>query len=193
MARIKQFDENQALEKAMSLFWSRGFEATSMQALVDTMGINRGSLYDSFGDKRTLFEKALERYDRDYRKARFERIEATDPPRRALEAFFEEVIEESVDDDERRGCFIVNTMLELAPHDPEIARHLSRVMAEIEASLERIVRRGQKSGEIDPAKDASALARFILHVAFGLRVSARINPRREAMEDAARMALAALD
>lgn len=193
MPRTKQFDESEALEKAMTLFWSRGFEATSMQALVDTMGINRGSLYDSFGDKRTLFEKALERYDQEYRKARFERLETTLPPRRALEVFLEEAIEESVNDDERRGCFIVNTMLELAPHDPEITRYVTRVIKEAEASLERIIRRGQQRGEVSPAKDATALARFLLHVAFGLRVMARVNPRRSEMDAAARFALSALD
>jgi len=87
MPRTKQFDEDVVLERAMNLFWSRGFEATSMQALVDNMGINRGSLYGTFEDKRTLFERALERYDGAYRRDRFDRLETRYRPRRRSRSF----------------------------------------------------------------------------------------------------------
>jgi len=192
MPRTKQFDEDVVLERAMNLFWSRGFEATSMQALVDNMGINRGSLYGTFEDKRTLFERALERYDGAYRRDRFDRLETRYRPRRALEVFLAQVIDESIEDEERRGCFIVNTALELAPHDPEIAAYVEQVRKEIVDSLTRIIRRGQDSGEIRSSEDAQTLARTLLTVAFGLRVWARIAPRRKEMEQTMRAALALL-
>jgi TetR/AcrR family transcriptional repressor of nem operon len=192
MPRTKQFDEDVVLERAMNLFWSRGFEATSMQALVDNMGINRGSLYGTFEDKRTLFERALERYDGAYRRDRFDRLETRYRPRRALEVFLAQVIDESIEDEERRGCFIVNTALELAPHDPEIAAYVEQVRKEIVDSLTRIIRRGQESGEIRSSEEAQTLARTLLTVAFGLRVWARIAPRRKEMEQTMRAALALL-
>ena len=192
MPRTKQFDEDVVLERAMNLFWSRGFEATSMQALVDNMGINRGSLYGTFEDKRTLFERALERYDGAYRRDRFDRLETRYRPRRALEVFLAQVIDESIEDEERRGCFIVNTALEVAPHDPEIAAYVEQVRKEIVDSLTRIIRRGQDSGEIRSSEDAQTLARTLLTVAFGLRVWARIAPRRKEMEQTMRAALALL-
>jgi len=102
------------------------------------------------------------------------------------------VIDESIEDEERRGCFIVNTALELAPHDPEIAAYVEQVRKEIVDSLTRIIRRGQESGEIRSSEEAQTLARTLLTVAFGLRVWARIAPRRKEMEQTMRAALALL-
>lgn len=192
MVRAKQFDEAEALEKAMDAFWSRGFEATSVQDLVDRMGINRGSLYATFGDKRALFRRAMERYDAEHRARRLNALAKTHPPRKAIEAFFEAAVEESLGDRERRGCFITNTALELKSHDAKTARTVAKSLAAIEAGFRRLIARAQARGEIDPERDARALAAFLLGCLLGIRVLARVRPQPRLLRGVAETALAAL-
>src|SRR3546814_5067610 len=105
MARPREFDEMAALDAAVLCFWDRGYEATSVRELADAMSITGASLYNAFGDKRSLFGRALERYvDRSFGD-RVRRVEHM-PPSRAIGAFFEEVIERSLDDPRRTGCKI---------------------------------------------------------------------------------------
>lgn len=105
MARPREFDEETALDAAMACFWQRGYAATSVRDLADKMGISAPSLYNTYGDKHALFARALERYLDQWTRARIKRLEDSLPPREAIRKFIEEIIERSVNDRERRGCF----------------------------------------------------------------------------------------
>ena len=116
MARPREFDEATALNAAIDCFWHRGYEATSVRDLADKMGISGPSLYNAYGDKRALFAQALEHYVDNSARALIKRLEASLPPKQAVRRFIEEIIDRSVNDRERRGCFLINSALELAPH-----------------------------------------------------------------------------
>ena len=120
MSRPRSFDETDVLEAAIDCFWARGLEATSVRDLAGRMGINGPSLYNAFGDKRSLFMRALEHYAVRSMRERIGRMERLPDPKAAIATFFGELISASLADPDRRGCLIVNTALEVAPHDPEI-------------------------------------------------------------------------
>lgn len=187
----KQFDVDDALSKAMHAFWARGYEATSMQDLVDCMGIGRGSLYAAFGDKRRLFLHALAHYDDRHRHRWTERLSACASPRQAILAAFDEVITATLDGS-RDGCLLVNTALEMSPHDDEIAAVVSKALEEMEAFFRTMVQRGQAAGEISPALDATETAQGLLALLAGLRVLSRSRPEEALMRGAARQAEACL-
>jgi TetR/AcrR family transcriptional repressor of nem operon len=190
LPRPREFNEGVALEAAMRRFWQAGYAATSMRDLGDAMGLGAASLYNAFGDKRTLFEQCLDRYLDVNMRARIARCETKLPPRRAIEAFLAEVVERSLHD--RLGCMLVNSALEIAPHDSGIAKVVAERMGELEAFFHRCVLAGQHDGSIHADRNALDLARLLLTTVLGLRVLARGCPKRALLEGAARQAIALL-
>lgn len=191
MARPREFDETTVLEAAMNCFWTQGFELTSVRDLAGQMGITGASLYNAFGDKRSLYRQAFDYYlDRTVREriARFEKL----PPLAAIRAFFGEIVEHTVNDELRRGCMLVNAALELAPYDPGIATLVAKEMVSIEGFFLRCVGAGQQDGSITATRPADELAKLLLSVLLGIRVLARARPEREVLEGAAGGALALL-
>jgi len=193
MARPKAFDEATALDAAIECFWSRGYEATSVRDLAGAMGIAGPSLYNTFGDKRTLYRRALDHYVERGFCDRVRRLESQLAPRAAIAAFFDEIIELSLTDDQRRGCMIVNSALELAPHDAEFQEALALVLRDMEAFFHRCVKAGQDAGAIPIALPAEDLARMLLGLLMGLRVLARSRPEPQLLRGLVRPALALLD
>lgn len=192
MARPREFDESRALEAAMQCFWRRGYGATSLRDLTVAMGLTPPSLYNSFGDKQQLFELTLERYLDRTTRDRLHRLEATFAPRQALEQFFTEIIDHSVKDRQRKGCFLVNSALEIAPHDARCRAMIAAQFTAIEGFFRRCIAAGQDDGTISKAVDPDDIARLFLSVLLGIRVMARTNPHREVLEGLARPALALL-
>jgi TetR/AcrR family transcriptional regulator, transcriptional repressor for nem operon len=193
MARPREFDEVTALEAAIECFWYRGYEATSVRDLTDKMRISAPSLYNAYGDKRTLFKQALEHYLDCSARALIKRLESSLPPKQAIRRFIEEIIEHSVTDRERRGCFLINSALEVAPHDSELGAFVADRFAEIEAFFYRSIKAAQTKGEIPRERAAKDLARMLLGVLLGIRVLARSKPERALLEGVARPALALLN
>jgi TetR/AcrR family transcriptional repressor of nem operon len=191
MARPREFDETAVLEAAMNCFWAQGFEQTSVRNLAERMGITGASLYNAFGDKRSLYRQAFVYYLAQTVRDRIARLEKL-PPAMAVRAFFEEIIERSVDDKQRRGCLLVNAALELAPYDPEIQKLVAEEMVFIEVFFRRCIEAGQKDGSITDTRPADELAKLLLSVLLGIRVLARTRPQREVLEGAANGALALL-
>ena len=187
----KSFDTEDALGKAMAAFWAHGYEATSMQDLVDCMGIGRGSLYAAFGDKRRLFLRALALYDDRHRRQWSERLSASMSPRQAILAAFDEVIAATLGG-ARDGCLMVNTSLERSPHDPEIAAMVGKALKGMENFFRRMIRSGQAAGEIAPDIDADEVAPGLLALLAGLRVLSRARPDEALMRGVARQAEALL-
>jgi TetR/AcrR family transcriptional regulator, transcriptional repressor for nem operon len=192
MARPREFEEAEALDAAMECFWRDGYQATSVRDLAARMGIAGASLYNAFGDKRALFRAVLQRYAETATRERIARLEAALPPKEAVRAFLGEIIERSIAGD-RRGCLLVNSALEVAPHDPEFAADVTARLGEIEAFFRRAVTAAQADGSVPPERDAGDLARLLLGVTLGVRVLARADPRRDLLEGVARPALALLD
>jgi TetR/AcrR family transcriptional repressor of nem operon len=193
MARPREFNEADAVQSAMNCFWQRGYEATSMRDLGASMGMSAPSLYNAFGDKQRLFARALERYlDRNARDL-VHRLESSLPPKEAIQQFFAEIIDHSINDRERKGCFLVNSALEVAPHQRELGAMIAKQFGEIEAFFKRCILAAQADGTTPRGLDASDTARLLLGVLLGVRVLARSAPSRSLLEGVVRPALALLD
>ena len=190
MSRPREFDEGAALEAAMRCFWADGYAGTSVRDLGQAMGLGQASVYNAFGDKRTLFTQCLDRYLDANMRARIARVEKTLPPRQAIETFLMEIVERSLES--RLGCLLANAALEVAPHDPEIAEIVAERMGELEAFFRRCVIAGQHDGDISSELDPGDSARLLLTTVMGLRVLARGFPDRAVLEGAARQAISIL-
>ncbi|WP_397453013.1 TetR/AcrR family transcriptional regulator [Pseudomonas sp. NA-150] len=192
MARPREFDEATVLDAAIQRFWAHGYEATSIRDLVQHTGITGASLYNAFGDKRALYQRALEHYVEQNTRTRILRLETTLPPRQAIATFFGEIIERSLGDPQCKGCMLVNAALEVAPHDAEFQQAIAEVLTQLEAFFRRCVIAGQSAGEISTAQPADDLGRLFLGVLLGIRVLARSRPERDLLEGLVRPALALL-
>jgi len=192
MARTKEFDPDAALRRALDLFWERGYEATSMADLVAHLGIARASIYGTFGGKRELYLKALERYLQDTDPKIAEALSQPGPVLPAVRALIERYAEESGRDRPRRGCLVVNTAVELAARDPDAARLVESSWAFLEASLTSALTRARAQGELPPGRDPRSLARLLLVLFQGMRVLGRAPADDGRLRDAAREALALL-
>jgi TetR/AcrR family transcriptional repressor of nem operon len=153
-----------------------------MRDLVEGMGITGASLYNAFGDKRSLFRRALVLYIDESVRERMMRLEKSLPPTKAIERFLRETVERSLKDKQRRGCMLVNSSLEVAPHDPEFQEIIAGVLTEVEVFFRRLVTAGQKDGTISKSHAADELARLLLGVLLGMRVIARARPQRKLLE-----------
>ena len=182
MPREKQFDEADVLDKAMQAFWARGYETTSIQDLVDCMGLKRGSIYAAFGSKRDLFVRTLERYETQHRRAWLDALRHRHSPRAAILSVFEGTISATLCDSSRAGCFLVNTAVELSPHDDQIAQIVAKGLAETEAFFGDLIQEGQRSATISSDIDPASTARALLGLLIGLRVLARSRPERPLLE-----------
>lgn len=180
MARGKAFDPDTAVDKAMEVFWANGYAHTTPQRLVDALGIGRGSLYNAFTSKRALFELALRRYHEREATRIIQVLDGPGPPRERLRAALDLVVTAALADDERRGCMIANTAVEFAGEDESINHLVRRTFDRQEAAFRDTIEEGQRSGDIDRAADAGALAALFLATINGIRVLGKAdpNPRR---------------
>jgi TetR/AcrR family transcriptional repressor of nem operon len=191
MSWQKQFDEEDVLKKAMKVFWSHGYAATSVQDLVRSMGINKGSIYGTYGNKRSLFIKALRLYN-DQRKALLAGLERSESSLSAIRGLFQSRIDEIFSDSERLGCFLTNTALELAPHDAEIRDMVAQRQMEIEGFFQRLIERGQADREISEDIDAASASQSLLASLFGIMVLSRSRPEPALLKSIADSAVAIL-
>lgn len=192
MARPREFDEGAVLDAAVECFWSCGYEATSVKDLVAKTGITAASLYNAYGDKRGLFRTALDRYVEGSVAARMRRCKEL-PPREGIGAFFDEILSRSLNDHEHKGCMLVNSALELAPHDAEFQKTIAGVLSRLENFFFSCIEAGQATGSITRAMPAQTLARHLLGVLIGVRVLARVRPERALLKGVIGPALALLD
>ena len=191
MIRAKQFDKHAALDEAMQLFWERGYHATSIQDLVDHLGVNRQSLYDTYGGKDQLFMAALERY-REIQGAPVRRLLERDAPvRDVLRDFFRNTLD-SLLGEECKGCFLANAATELATQDPAVAQVCAANARQLEGAFAGLLTRAQQRGEISPDHSPLQLARFLMNTASGLAVTAKATRDRKVLNDVVEVALAAL-
>lgn len=183
MARTKEFNEDKALDKAIEIFWHKGYNGTSAQDLVTHLGLSRSSLYDTFGDKQKLFAKALKKYhEENYVKIK-EILEASVNIKETLSVIFKLAIVESLEDRITKGCFMVNSSVELAMHDEKIAKIVTMNSQLMEEVFTNAVKKGQEAGHISKKLEAKVLARFIFNNYSGIRVLARTGERNKQVYD----------
>ncbi|WP_034262816.1 TetR/AcrR family transcriptional regulator [Actinospica robiniae] len=193
MARTKEFDPDTVLHKALELFWERGYEATSMADLVEHLGIARASIYATFGGKHELYLLAFDRYLQERDGAVVERLSQPGPALPAVRALVRAYADESLRDERRRGCMVVNAAVEVMPRDPQIARRVEASWDTLETALTSALTRARAQGELAPGKDPRTLARFLLVLLQGMRVLGRAHPDTGRLRDATAQALAILD
>lgn len=170
----KQFDVDATLDRAVNQFWGHGYEATTMQDLVDCTGVNRASLYATYGDKRAIFISALRRYDvvrRQSMLATLEKYRPIDAIRRLFTGFAEQDT-----DEQPRGCFLANTAVELASHDAEVREIVAKAQRELEAFFRRKIEEGQAAGDIPRDVDPTTKAQALLAALLGVLVLVRSRP-----------------
>ena len=192
MARPREFDERAVLDAAVQCFWTRGYEATSVRDLIEKTGITGASLYNAFGDKRALYQKALDRYVDSSIMDRIRRCEEL-APREAIGAFFAEILKRSLTDRQHKGCMLVNAALDVAPHDPDFQKIVAGVLVRIEGFFLDRVKAGQADGTITRSLSAENLAHHLLGVLMGVRVLARVRPERVLLEGLVSAAITLLD
>ena len=193
MARPKAFDPDHALDQAMQVFWHKGYAATSMEDLLKAMDLNRGSLYDTFGDKRTLFLKVMDRYCTTLVGPKFSLLDQPGPALPTLRRFITDMIDGGLADPQRRGCFISNTVMELSPHEKEIAGRLRQALAIAEDSFFNILTRAKEQGELTHDRDPRALARFLTTMIQGTVVMIKAGTSADVVKQSMETALSMLD
>ncbi|MEM9274803.1 MAG: TetR/AcrR family transcriptional regulator [Cyanobacteria bacterium P01_F01_bin.143] len=193
MARKKEFDKEEVLAKAMNTFWRYGYEGTSMQLLVETMGINRGSLYDTFGDKRSLFQSAIAHYEQTVVEKTIAALKMPDADKQTIINLFQDLVTRSLEEQNCYGCLITNTAIELCPDDAETQKTINHNFRCITQALEKALSQAQAKGQIKRDPDIACLASYLTCSLQGLRVVAKVNRDRETLNNIVKVILSVLD
>jgi TetR/AcrR family transcriptional repressor of nem operon len=191
MGRPRAFDEDIALDAATECFWRHGFEGASTRMLTERMGITSASFYNAFGDKRSLYRRVLDRYSDQALTWCAATLQET-RPLTGFERLFEALAGQGVMDADRRGCLVVNSGLESAPHDPEFRDVVVSVFARLEQLFREGVARGQALGQISTSQSCDEFGRLLLAAMLGIRVLSRANPDPALLHGVARSAVDAL-
>ncbi|RTE08878.1 TetR/AcrR family transcriptional regulator [Paenibacillus whitsoniae] len=193
MARPREFDQEAVLDKAMELFWQKGYERTSIQDLVAHTGVHRGSLYDTFGDKNQLFLTCLDRFREVTKDRAFRILEEDGNSKELLSRYFDKLIDLAMSEETaRRGCFITNTAMELGAVDPVTSFRVGTYISDMEMSFYKFLIRAQQQGVLKTEHNAQEAARFLLSTRNGLYVLAKVVTDRKVLEDAVKVALSIL-
>lgn len=160
MARTKAFEPVEKLERAKDIFWQKGYQATSMQDLVDTMGLNRGSIYDTYGDKHSLFLMCLKSYSDGMLNDYLQATDAAKSPVKAIEKIIKRAAARTIE--EGKTCMGVKSAFELASDDEEVHAILKENTGSVVNVLKDLIRKAQKADEINAKRDPAMLANFIV-------------------------------
>ncbi len=191
VGRPKEFDEEEVVDRAMDLFWSRGYQGLGVAELLQHMGISRQSLYDTFGNKRRLFIRVIEHYrvtQLAHALALLERDGSRVENVKAVFRFFEDLAL----DERGRGCLVANALVEVGPHDPEIAELLRRTLGVLQDGIRRALEQAEERGELSSDLSPLRLSRVLVSALIGLVVMGKLRPSETAIRDVARGTLAIL-
>ncbi|WP_417819683.1 TetR/AcrR family transcriptional regulator [Terasakiella sp.] len=193
MARPRSFDKETVLTQVMTLFWEKGYGATSMMDIQNATGLKPGSLYDCFGDKHQLFLDAIEYYRNTVVRERLDKLASPGPARPRLEEFFNDLIEFSLGEGRKLGCLMSNSAVEMSQVDPQIKGLVQDNLVEIAQAFCDVVQDGQTSGEFKTNEAPEDIARFLVSTVQGLRVLAKSSTSKETLTTTTRLALKILD
>ena len=193
MPRPREFDSAEVIDKAIEVFWQKGYESTSVQDLVDTMGINRASIYGAFGSKGGLFAAAMERYIEQGVSKRVLEAPMSKPVRELLADIFDDIIRQSVTSRGKWGCLVTNAAVERIPCDAPVTERVRSLMGSLEDNFCERFALARDAGEVGADKDPRALARFTLNSLNGMRVMSKVFPDETTLRDIKHVVLGALE
>jgi len=191
MGRPYEFDREETLSKAMELFWEKGYKATSIEDLVDRMGIKRGSIYNTFGDKHSLFIAAVEYYAKEVTSRTIKILESPGSPLENIKLFFETIVN-TPSDKKTRGCLISNTVVELAPHDEKVAETVRNILERIQTAFLHCLDKAVELGELPEDTDTKVLSHFLATSTHGLIVTGKSAVDNKQMKDVVDVILSTL-
>jgi TetR/AcrR family transcriptional repressor of nem operon len=190
MSRTREFDPEKALEKAVSLFWDRGFTDTSMDDLVKATGVSRYGFYGSFGSKAKLFEAALKQYAEKMSAKTQGELRRPDAGLKEIRSYFSTLMELVDTDVGKRGCMICNTAVEVAPNDDRIAKIVRALFDDVQKAFQRALENAVKSGDLKIARrEIPSQARYLTGIIQALSVMARTGFDRKAMQELVNVSL----
>jgi TetR/AcrR family transcriptional repressor of nem operon len=192
MARTKEFDPEEALDRALDIFWRRGYEGTSLRDLLEGMDISRQSLYDTFGDKRSLFLKVLARYETLAMEGMIQLLEGKGTLT-AVRGFAEYFLAEIILDADRGSCLMASTAIEVGRADPEIQTVVKTYFGRVEAAIHAVLANAMEAGQIAEDRDLRALARHLVNALHGLGIMGRAGHSRPALRQMLNGALSVLE
>ncbi|MEE8351050.1 MAG: TetR/AcrR family transcriptional regulator [Rhodospirillales bacterium] len=193
MARPREFDKTVALGQAMNVFWSRGYEATSLSDLLSAMELSKSSFYDTFGSKHDVFLATIEHYKKTI-SAQISGIADLDAPaRKLIEGMFEKAASRMTEKGGQRGCYLNNCAVDVSLRDPEAAKLIHSGIAIMENTFLSLIERGQQEGDIAAGKNALSLARYLTSSLNGIMVTGKFNPDRDVLSDIGKTSLMVLD
>jgi len=191
MPRPATFNADQIIERAMLLFWTHGYAGTSVQDLVEGTELFRGSLYHAFGDKRSLYIQSLRRYGRMALEQTFQVWNAEQPVVNNVRAVLMLIVD-APDAEKRRGNMVCNCIVEVVPHDQEIATVVEEILREFKQTFQSLLERAQRAGTFDAHANTTALARYLVSSTQGLCVTAKGGASRAELLDIVEVTLAAV-
>jgi TetR/AcrR family transcriptional repressor of nem operon len=193
MPRSKSFDQDAVLDQAVQLFWERGYEGTSLADLETHLGLGRQSLYNTFGDKETLFLKALERYRRNAADdGASALLSAPGASLAAIRGFFREAIKKLTAPGPRQACMVVNTILERGSQDADALLSCNHARDDLERALRRALAQAKANGELPNSVDVEATATLLLVQSYGINVLAKTGATAEQLQASVEVLLADL-
>jgi TetR/AcrR family transcriptional regulator, transcriptional repressor for nem operon len=192
IGRPREFEVDEAVRKAMDVFWDRGYHDASLPDLLDGMDLSRGSFYKAFGDKRGIFLRALDTYIDEAVRTVGDMLSANPSPKTAIQNSFLRYVDLSSGKDGLRGCFVTLTAAEMLPGDVEVSAKISRLFRRLQDLFAAAIIRAQALGEIDPAQDERTLARFLVCQIQGMRILGKAGADRDDMRAMINIALKTL-
>ena len=192
MARPRAFNEEEVIDKAVEVFWAKGYEATSMQDLMDAMGIQRGSLYGTFGGTQNLFLKSLKRYSVTVVKKLLEILESKPSAVESIELFFSQLVEHLLTAGELRSCLVTNSAIERGLRDEETKQLVLQLLNALENGFYKTLLRAKENGELSTDLDLKVVANYLTSSMQGLLVMGKVCSERSVLEGINRMTLSIL-
>lgn len=190
--RPRKFQNQSILNVALNTFWVNGYNACTTAKLCETTGLGKGSLYNAYGNKHKLYKQALQYYcEQSFRKQQ-ELLRGTKPAKEKVRILMESAINDDLNDMNRKGCFALNTAIEIGNNDSEIADIVKAHFDCLEKELLHIIEQGQQSGEIVSQRPSLELARLVRSSFYGLRVLCKVEPNKSTLMDIVKGTLATL-
>jgi TetR/AcrR family transcriptional regulator, transcriptional repressor for nem operon len=193
IGRPREFDSEQALQAAMQVFWSKGYEATSLSDLIEAMNISKSSFYQTFQGKHQLFENCITFYQEQFISDITNSLEKARTGRAFIGEIFNGMAEKAKPKSDRRGCLILNCVSEFAQKDPVIAKLITKSIKQMTDVFLAAVKRAQKEGDISPNKKPLPLARYLLTSLNGLTTTIKAGASPAEIKETAQVVLSALD
>jgi len=192
MARHKAFNEEDVIDKAVKVFWEKGYEATSMQDLIDAMGIQRGSLYSTFGSKQQLFLTSLKRYSVTVVASLLAILDSKPSAIASIELFFSQLVEHLLTSGELRSCLVTNSAIERGLRDEETRKLVLQLLKALDNGFYKALLRAKESGELSSEFDLGILSSYLTSSMQGLLVVGKVCSEREVLEGINRVSLSIL-